>query len=88
MCVAVPCRVMSVDEDRAQVECNGNRMTVHTGLIEARVGDYVLVHAGCAIEVMDKDGAAEILELLAELTDGSVGVQAPPQTPPPARQAR
>ena len=42
-------------------------MNVNVGLVDPQPGQYVLVHAGCAIEVMEKDKAEEIIELFAEL---------------------
>lgn len=69
MCVAVPGKVVSVNGDTAQVDFKGNLVPVNTGLIEPKIGQYVLVHAGCAIEVMDKDKAEELIELFAELEE-------------------
>ena len=51
----------------AKVDFNGNLVNVNTGIIEPEVGQYVLVHAGCAIEVMEKDKAQELIDLFAEL---------------------
>jgi hydrogenase expression/formation protein HypC len=39
------------------------------GLVDTKLGDYVLVHAGCAIEVMTKDKAMELIELFQEIED-------------------
>ena len=67
MCIAIPGRVVSLDGNRARVDFNGNEMNVRIGLVEPKVGDYVLTHAGCAIEVMGQDRAAELRDLFAEL---------------------
>lgn len=69
MCIAIPGRVVSIDVNKAQVDFNGNLVNVNIGLIEPDVGDYVLVHAGCAIEVMGKDKAEELIDLFAELEE-------------------
>lgn len=69
MCVAVPGEILSVDGDVATVDFFGNRMRVSLGLVDAKIGDHVLVHAGCAIEVMRREQAAELLALLAELDE-------------------
>ena len=69
MCVAVPGKVVSVCGDKAQVDFRGNLVPVNTGLIDPKVGQYVLVHAGCAIEIMEKDKAEELIELFAELEE-------------------
>ncbi|MFR7984008.1 HypC/HybG/HupF family hydrogenase formation chaperone [Zhenpiania hominis] len=67
MCVAIPGKVLSVEGTMAQVDFKGNTVNVNVGLIDPKPGQYVLVHAGCAIEVMEKDKAEEIIELFAEL---------------------
>ncbi len=69
MCVAVPGEILSVDGDVATVDFFGNRMRVSLGLVDAKIGDHVLVHAGCAIEVMRREQAEELLVLLAELDE-------------------
>jgi len=69
MCIAIPGKVMSIDRMSAQVDFKGNLVKVNTGLIEPKVGQYVLVHAGCAIEVMGQAQAEELIELFAELDD-------------------
>ena len=67
MCVAIPGKVIEIMESTAKVDFNGNVVNVSTGLIEPEVGQYVLVHAGCAIEVMEHEKAQELLELFADL---------------------
>ena len=67
MCIAIPGKVESIDGNMAKVDFNCNLVNVNTGIIEPEVGQYVLVHAGCAIEVMEKDKAQELIDLFAEL---------------------
>ena len=67
MCVAIPGRVIEVEGTTAKVDFNGNSVKVNVGLVEPEVGQYVLVHAGCAIEVMEKEQAQEIIDLFADL---------------------
>lgn len=67
MCIAIPGKIISIDTPKAKVDFNGNLVDVNVGLIDPVVGDYVLVHAGCAIEVMAKDKALELIELFNEL---------------------
>ena len=57
MCIAIPGKITSIEGMIAKVDFRGNSVNVHTGLIDPKVGDYVLVHAGCAIEIMTKDSA-------------------------------
>lgn len=67
MCVAIPGKVLSVEGSSAKVDFNGSIVPVNIGLTDAKEGDYVLVHAGCAIEVMQKTQAEELLEIFLEL---------------------
>lgn len=67
MCVALPGKVISVDKSNGKVDFQGNIVDVNLGVVKAKVGDYVLVHAGCAIEVLQQDRAQEIIDLFAEL---------------------
>ncbi|MDR2156415.1 MAG: HypC/HybG/HupF family hydrogenase formation chaperone [Clostridiales Family XIII bacterium] len=63
MCVAYPGRVLSVDGGKAKVDFNGNEVEVRIGVVDVKADDYVLVHAGCAIEAMSKEKASSILEI-------------------------
>lgn len=67
MCLAVPGRIESIDDDVATVDVCGNRVKTMTSLVpEALVGDWVLVHAGLAVTVMSEGEARETLELMKE----------------------
>ena len=50
MCVALPGKVIEIKDRDAVVDFNGNQVTARAGLVDVRVGDYVLVHAGCVIQ--------------------------------------
>jgi len=69
MCIAIPGKIISIDAPRAKVDFNGNIVDVNVGLVDPAIGDYVLVHAGCAIEVLQKDRALEMIELFRELEE-------------------
>lgn len=67
MCLAVPGRILKIEGTTAEVEFGGARMSVSLlGLPEAAAGDYVLVHAGFAIQRLDEQEAKRTLSLLAE----------------------
>jgi len=51
------------------VEFLGNEMTISLSLITPKIGDYLLIHAGFAIEIVNKDSAEEILEIYEMLED-------------------
>jgi len=74
MCLAVPALIVSIDGNEAEVDLAGVRRRIGLQLTpEARVGDYVLVHTGFAINVLDPDEAAESLRLFQELDERSSG---------------
>ena len=75
MCMAVPMKIMSIDPGRntGRASYSGNEMNVHFGLISPAVGDYVLVHAGCAIEVVRKELAEEMLDIFKMLEESGNG---------------
>ena len=68
MCLAVPARVISIDDQLASVEVQGVRRAASLMLLpEAAVGDYVLVHAGFAMQIVEPDEAERIEALRAEM---------------------
>ncbi|MFC2050988.1 HypC/HybG/HupF family hydrogenase formation chaperone [Chloroflexota bacterium] len=68
MCLAVPVQVVSIDGNEAEVEIGGVKRRVSIILTpEARVGDYVLLHTGYAINVIDEAEARETLKILEEM---------------------
>ena len=68
MCLAVPVKIVSIDGDAAETEIAGVRRRVSIALTpEARLGDYVLLHTGYAIGVIDEAEAEETLKLLEEI---------------------
>lgn len=76
MCLAVPMKLVERTEDLGVVELDGVRREVSLQLQpEVRLGDFVLVHAGYAIGVVDAAEAAETLSLLREMAmlEGAAG---------------
>jgi len=68
MCLAIPVLVKSIDGRLAEVEVGGVSRRVSIWLTpEVKVGDYVLLHTGYAISIIDEDEAEETLKLLAEM---------------------
>ena len=68
MCLAIPARVVSVSGDKAQVDFGEKVLReVNMTLVDAKVGEYVLVHAGYAIQKMDQKEALETLSLWNEV---------------------
>ena len=73
MCLAVPAKVISVNGDRAIVDFGGVQREILVTLIEEKIspGDYVIVHAGFAIQKLDKGTAISILKLWEEILSSS-----------------
>ena len=64
MCLAIPAKVMNLQGDKASVDFGqGVLREVNVSLVEAKVGDYVLVHAGYAIQIIEEAEAKETLSL-------------------------
>lgn len=71
MCLGIPGRVEEVRGTEAMVSFGGTRRSVRLDLVDnVSEGDYVIVHAGFAIEVMDQKTAVEVLEALSEVFKG------------------
>ena len=71
MCIAAPMKVIEIDEysRTGRVLFAGNEMKVNLSLVSPKVGEYVLVHAGCAIEIIQKETAEEILSIFEMIGD-------------------
>ena len=70
MCLAIPALVKSIDGFQAEVEIDGVTRQASIQLTpEVKVGDYVLLHTGYAINVIDQTEAEETLKLLRELSE-------------------
>ena len=77
MCLAVPLRIQHIEGNLAKVELGGLLRQVSLVLTpEAKVGDYVLVHTGFAIGLLDEKEAQTTLDLLAELEEAGRQVEA------------
>ncbi len=65
MCVAIPCKVVDINGNKAIVDAGGAQREINIMLIEnLSVDDYVLVHAGFAIAKVEKETAEDTLALL------------------------
>ena len=68
MCIAMPMLIIAIDGDMATIVAEGLEQRCSLALVpEAQVGEYVLVHAGFAITVLEEDDADERLRIFAEL---------------------
>lgn len=71
MCLAIPAKINSIDENRlATVDILGVTREVSVDLTpQAQIGDFVLVHAGFAIEVVSEEYAQETIDLINEFPE-------------------
>jgi hydrogenase expression/formation protein HypC len=77
MCLAIPAKVVKLEENKAKVDFGeGVLRDVNVTLVDAKVGEYVLVHAGYAIQVLDKRAAEETLQLWREVLASSENLPA------------
>ncbi len=73
MCIAIPGKVVEVDYPFAIVDFKGTKRKIRVDLIDdLKVGDWVLVHVGIAIQKVDEEEAKKTAELLEQVF-GSVG---------------
>ena len=72
MCLAIPALIKSIDGQQAEVDIEGVTRDASLQLTpDAKVGDYVLLHTGYAISIIDPAEAEETLKLLKELSEAS-----------------
>ena len=70
MCLAIPALIKSIQGKEAEVEIGGVSRRISLWLTpDARVGDYVLLHTGYAINILDQEEAEETLRLLEEMAE-------------------
>jgi len=67
MCLAIPSKIVKIENDMGTIDVDGVRRRVSLLLLEdPKVGDYVIVHAGFALQKIDEKAAMESLEILRE----------------------
>ncbi len=70
MCLAVPVKVKSINGNEAEVESGGTTYQASIVLTpEVKVGDYVLLHTGYAISIVDKEEAEQTLAMFTEMEE-------------------
>jgi len=68
MCLGVTARVVKIDGQKADVEFDGVTQTISIAMTpEVKIGDYVMIHAGFAISIIDPKQAEETMDLFIEL---------------------
>ena len=70
MCLAIPGKIVEIDKDKEHAIVDygeGTKRKANVTLVNVKIGDYVLVHAGFAIEVLNEKDAQETLALFREM---------------------
>jgi hydrogenase expression/formation protein HypC len=76
MCYAIPAKILSIEGNDAKVDYGGIIKKINISLIDkAEIGDYVLIHAGFAIEKLNKQSAEDSLQIIRNYISISEGKQ-------------
>jgi len=70
VCLAIPGKVIEIDKNKEHATVDygdGTKRKANITLVSAKIGDYILVHAGFAIEVLNEKEAQETLDLFREI---------------------
>ena len=70
MCLAIPGKIIEIDSDKNHATVDygdGTKRKINITLVKPKLDDYVLVHAGFAIEILDESEAKKTLELFKEM---------------------
>ncbi|WP_371805962.1 HypC/HybG/HupF family hydrogenase formation chaperone [Candidatus Lokiarchaeum ossiferum] len=70
MCLAIPARILSIEGNQALADFDGTQKKIIVALVPSiTVGQYAIVHAGMAIEIVDEKAAQETLTLWREMLE-------------------
>lgn len=73
MCLGIPGKIIKIKDNKGTIEIGDVRREVFMHFVpEAKVGDYILMHAGCAIQILDEEEALKTLEILRELWEDEI----------------
>jgi hydrogenase expression/formation protein HypC len=81
MCLAIPSRIVQINDLRAMVDVYGARREINLMLMgeEVGVGDYVLVHAGFAIQKVEQEAARDALKVISSIIEDMERVEQSPE---------
>jgi len=70
MCLAIPMKLISIEADKGVVELSGVKKEISLNLLkEVEIGDYLIIHAGFAIEKLNEEEANKTLAIWEEITN-------------------
>ncbi len=71
MCLAIPGRIEEIKGNKAIIDYGGIKREADISLVEVNKGDYVIVHAGFAIQVLNEEDAKETLKIFEEIMENA-----------------
>ena len=77
MCLAIPGKIIEIDKNKEHATVDygdGIKRKANITLVNVKIGDYILVHAGFAIEVLNEKEAQETLNLFREMLSSGEGI--------------
>jgi hydrogenase expression/formation protein HypC len=69
MCLAIPAKILEISGDIAKVDFGGVAREVNVSLVDVKKNDFVIVHAGFAIEVLDETEAVNTLKMFKQILE-------------------
>ena len=69
MCVAAPGTVIEINGDNVVLDYDGNKVSANKGIVDVKIGDYALGHAGLIIQVLPEDEAKFMLDLFKDIEE-------------------
>ncbi len=70
MCLAIPMKIIKIEDNLATAEINGAKFKANIDLVpDVKIGEYIIVHAGFAIEKLDEESAMETLKIWQDVAD-------------------
>lgn len=75
MCLAVPGKVIEINNEDAKIDFGGVTRKANVSLVDAEEGDYVIVHAGYAIQILDEEEAKKSLEAWDEVIKAQTEIE-------------
>ena len=69
MCLAIPGKIVKINGEMGDVDFGGVTRQANLSMVDANVGDWAVVHAGVAIQVIDEEDAQETIRLWNEVLD-------------------
>lgn len=68
MCLSIPAKVLEIDGQMAKTDCDGNTVMANISMVpDVQLGEYVIVHAGFAIQKYDEEEAMKTFDMLREV---------------------